>query len=237
MMYTNDMSPQMRKVALAALAVMALATLQASAQTSSQVILTWQASTLFPADYPGKAMPSPGTPVSVAALVIKNSKIVDTTGAMFTWYVDERFAAEGKGESQVTFTAARPASGFHFIRVEVNAGNETSLGSARIPVAAPKTVIDVPLPNRTAAPGAEVTLTANPFSFNIASINDLEFTWLVNGERREGEVGNLLSLRVGTPPPGSAATITTTVFAKNRNNQLEFSKTAAEIKIEPTPTP
>lgn len=197
-----------------------------------QAVLTWRANTFFPSDYPGKVVPSPGASVMVSAETLKGNLLADAPRATFTWYLDEHPFDEGVGLKEVMFTAARPAGGAHFVRVEVDDGSVTYLGSVRIPVAPPKIVVDIPAPFRTIAVGSEVTLSAIPLSFNVASLNNLEFTWIVSGERKNEIKGNSLTVKAGVPAPGGDSAISITAIAVNRSNQLESARASVELIVK-----
>lgn len=221
-----------RKYILTSVAIIGAFTLigvfSVSAQTAPSIVLTWKASSFFPSDYAGKTIPTPGAPVSVAALVLRNGRVVDVRQAVFTWYVDERFMQKGTGTDRFTFTATQSTNGSHFVRVEIALAEEELSGSVRIPTASPTVTIDASLPNRLALE-ENITIAAIPLFFNVSSINNLEFTWLVNGVRHEGGSQNRLTLNVAEVPVGITPVINVTVFSKNLLHTGEYAK--GEIQI------
>jgi len=195
-------------------------------------LLTWQADNLYPADYQGKALPSPGSPVTVAAALVESGHFVDSISVNFEWYVDERFTSDGKGANVLAFTAGNPSGGAHFIRVEGTTDKGVVFsGSARIPVAAPRLTIDAPFPRGAPWDDEGFLVSAIPLFWNVTSLANLEFTWLVNGRREEGSRESRITLRVPRDTAGRAVSVE--VYAQNRSNPSEYAKAAGAVMISP----
>ena len=201
------------------------------AQTPPQIILTWQANNFYPSDYPGKAVASPDSSVTVAAEVLLNSKLLDLSQADFTWLADDKIAGRGKNLKEVSFQTKKTAGDSVFVRVIIEIGEETLENSIRIPTERPVVVIDAPLPDRGIASGGAVTLRAMPYFFSVSSLEDLEFLWRVNDMERGGEGRNLITLNVGSPQTEGQRTIRITSSVQNKKNLFEFSNGKIELNV------
>ncbi len=197
-----------------------------------QVILTWQANNFYPADYVGKALVTPGTPVSVSVEYAENGKLVDLSRASIAWYVDENFVGSGAGKKEIVFISNGAAGGSHFVRVSILSGSETLDTSIRIPIVNPKTVIDAPFPNDTVPASSKISLSASPFFWNIPDIQGLQFTWQANGSQAQATGDTSLDLTVGTPRSASDQFLLLSLLTQNSTNPLEFSNDHAKLIIQ-----
>jgi len=205
--------------------------LVAGAQTPAQVLLTWRANNFYPADYQGRALATPKTPVSVAAEVLKNNKLVDVSKANFTWFVDEKLLTSGAGLKEVVFTVSKAPGDSHFVRVSIDLNGEVLGTATRVPVAKPLLVLEAPYPNALVKAGSRAVIEAIPYFFNIPALQNLVFSWQVgNGEQKESGSDNELVLNVGSPPAG-AETITIFGSVRNVNDLLEFASDRIRLII------
>lgn len=201
------------------------------AQILNPVIITWQADNFYPADYAGRALPSFGTPVTVTAEVLQNNKLLDVSQANFLWYVDENLVARGVGLKQMTFNAQAGSGGYDFVRVVVQAANNNSFeNSTRVYVTRPTVVLEGDFPNQTASAGSQILIQAIPYFFNITSLNDLNFSWLINNNQKQSGNDNQLLLTINNSDAGAPLTIN--VSAQNSKNQLEFGNGNLNLNIQ-----
>lgn len=201
-----------------------------NAQTPARVIFTWQANNFYPADFRGKALATPNTPVVVAVEVLRNGKFVDLSRATFTWYVDEKLLSRAEGLKEIVFTVKKMVGDSYFVRVNIQSENDVFEGSIRIPVSKPVVVLETPYPNQIVSAGSEAALEAIPYFFNVASFENFIFSWAIdNGPTKESGSDNRLVLNIGNAPPGNSIQITSAV--RNRNNLLEFATTRTRLII------
>ncbi len=194
----------------------------AQAQTSPQVILTWQANNFYPADYAGKAFATPKTPVSVSAEVLRNNRFVDISKADFTWLVDEKLVASGAGLKEMVFNVSKAPGDSHFVRVSIKLNNENFENALRVPVTKPVLVLEAAYPNALVRAGDKATVEAIPYFFNISSLQNLVFSWQVGeGNQQESGSDNKLVLNVGAATGAQSLTISGSV--RNANDLLEFA--------------
>ncbi|MDI6820617.1 MAG: hypothetical protein QMD65_00350 [Patescibacteria group bacterium] len=192
-----------------------------SSQTESQgeIIFTWQTKNFYPADFKGKSLPVQNSFVDISLELLKNSKLQDLSLADITWFLDEKVINRGTGNNETSFIVKKADSDSHFIRVAVKLGNDLHESSMRLYVSKPKIAITTnPFPNSFVPPGAELTLQAIPYFFNINNIQDLLFFWQINSEKTSGSSG----LTVSFPEELSENNILLTI--QNKTDILEIAK-------------
>ncbi len=200
------------------------------AQVASPLIITWEANNYFPADFTGKAMITPGTPVTAAVEMVQGSKLVNLSGAQVSWFINDTMVQSGSGLKSITFTANPDSNGLVTIRVQVQTSAGSFTGSTSILATAPFSVIDYPSTAKTMPAGGNVTLTAWPYFFNVDSLSQLTFTWQINGQTITSG-NNQLAVQVGTPQTGSQSMLPVTLTTQNSQNPLEFSKNISVFNI------
>ena len=154
----------------------------AAQNQADKVYITWKALNFYPAHFAGKALPTFGTPVTVAVEVTRNGVLLDLSQADITWELDGKFLSGGRNAKTARFTAAKGSGDTHFIRVSLVQNQEVLGSSLRIPVTSPTVVIGAPYPMGRGVGGA-MTLYALPFFFNISSLDEFAFSWLIDGKR------------------------------------------------------
>ncbi|KKU94495.1 MAG: hypothetical protein UY26_C0001G0047 [Candidatus Jorgensenbacteria bacterium GW2011_GWA1_48_13] len=194
----------------------------AGAQMPAQVLLTWQANNFYPADYQGKALATPKTPVSVSAEFLRNGKFLDISKSNFTWLVDEKLLSSGVGLKEVVFNVNKSPGDSHFMRVSINSNGEIFGSSVRVPVSKPILALEAAYPDALVRAGSRATVEAVPYFFNVSSLQNLVFSWQVgDGNQKESGSDNELVLNVGTPT--GVEPITIFGSARNVNDLLEFA--------------
>lgn len=178
-----------------------------SAQTFSNepnLIISWHPFNFYPADYYGKPIPSPGTPVLVSVEALQGGKLLDLSKASFSWEIDGKFLTSGVGIKEALFTSQQTSKNSQLVRVTVTSEGNRWEASIGIPVVRPLVVIDAPFPDRRVEGGTPVTLYALPFFFPVQQFEDLTFSWSVdNGEKIESSL-NDLSITVESAQGGEA---------------------------------
>ena len=155
-----------------------------NAQVSAPVMwLTWRAATYIPAEYNGRALPTPGSNVVVAIDVIHNGKPMDLSQETIYWYISGSYIAGGRGLARTAITIPDIISQNQIsIRVSLP---ETLGGLARtitIPVALPQTVITVLPPDPAANRDLSFDVQARPYFFTVNDPSQLNFNWTVNNQ-------------------------------------------------------
>jgi len=192
-----------------------------TAQTASQVLITWQAQSFVPAEYQGKILPAPNTAVKLGLELIIANKIQDLSKADILWYLDEKLLGRGEGLKQISFTANKGATNSHFVRALVNFNQQEYGGTADILIANPKVVIKIPSPADNSASLGENIFQAIPYFFNINNLQELIFVWSANGQTISNIGDEILKLEL-VPPIPSNQNLNIKVSAQNLKNDLEF---------------
>lgn len=203
----------------------------ASAQSqSSQVFITWETSNFYPAYFEGKALPTLNSPVTVSVEATRNGALLDLSQAEIMWEIDGSFMAGGRGVKQVIFTIRKGVGDTHFVRVSTRLNQEMFESSVRVPVTSPLVVIDAPYPDRSGS-GGGITLRALPFFFNMSSLSELSFSWLVDGVQTATESDNELAISGNNSL--TPRTFQVSLEANNRVNPQETARARGQFSITP----
>ena len=208
--------------------------LSAGAQTAPQreIILSWRALNFFPANFEGKALASPFSPVLVGVEAVENGKFVDISQMPVSWKLDNKFLQSGTGLKEVLFRVQKNKGDFHIVQVSIGKNGAGGEESILIPIAPQTIVVELPYQGNSISPNIENTIKAIPYFFNIQALNDLSFFWQVNNTKEGGNSNNTLILKTGTPQVKSQNTIEITASAQNNENPLEFAKTKVWINVK-----
>ncbi len=190
--------------------------------TNDQIILTWQANNFYPADFEGKAFPSPGSEVVVSLGVIKNGKLADLTSSSIAWSLDGNFMERGLGKQTFSFFAKKTSSGSETVRVSVENGNAPLEYSVNIPVVDPQVVVEIPYFENIVPSNTDITLRAVPYFFNVTSLNDLTFMWQIGGMVEKHEGDGSLSLHIEKPGVSGRPAIFIKTSVQNKNDVFEY---------------
>ena len=206
------------------------APIMAIGQTANPLIITWQANNYFPADYAGKALPTPNTVIVASVEMVSGGKLADITKAEIFWYANDELISHGTGVKTVSFPANAQGDGYETLRAEVKSGNSDFQGSARFQVVQPKIILALPNSGNFVIAGKQTLIQALPYFFNVDSLDNLKFFWTVNGQTT-GSGGNGITLNVGTPNPGDQNSVNVSVTAQNSDNLYEVGKSVFNIPI------
>ncbi len=213
-----------------ALGVAAKTNAQATGNNYSAII-TWRANDYYPSDFPGKALPTNGTTVSLSVIVLNNQKIQDASNLPILWYVDGNFMNGGVGQSQTNFTVTKTAGDSHVVSVQIGIGGQTISASTRIPVVDYKAVINAPYPAQAVNQNSTINLEIIPYFFNVTSFNNFLFSWNVNNlQSVTSTTDNTLSLQVGQV--GAAQNISINASVENSANAFEFAYGKTNLYVQ-----
>jgi hypothetical protein len=211
------------------LGVLGIASL-VTAQTASQVLITWQALSFAPAEYQGKILPSTGTNIKLGLELVTENKLQDLSKADILWYLDEKLLGRGQGLKENVFAAHKGATDSHFVRVVVNYKNQEFDGTVDIPIINPRVVIETSVPTSTSISLGKNIFQAVPYFFNISNIRELIFNWTINDQTIKGD--NLLELNLTAPPIPSNRNLNIKITAQNLNNNLEFGTKEINLNVQ-----
>lgn len=158
----------------------------AHAQTASSptFLITWKTTgSYIPSFYIGKALPTYGSKITASLeLVSPQGKILDLSGQIIYWYVNNVLVGGGAGVQQVTFPPIGDAPNIANLRVTLpNYNGAYLIHAINIPMVLPEAVIYAPYPNGQFTQNP-LTVQAIPYFFNIADPSGLSYAWSVNGQ-------------------------------------------------------
>lgn len=209
-----------------------LITSQAYAQTADQLIVTWRAENLYPADFVGKPMPTSGSPIQLSVEAVIAGKITNLASADISWFLDETLLERGVGLKTTHFTARSSATNNNFVRAQVKLGAKNLETTVRIPVKQVRVVIEIPTTDKTLPANSEIQISAVPYFFNIESLENLAFNWVINNNRQK-QIGNgELTLKIGEPQSGEQQRMTITANIQNLLNPLEVAQERGLFSIK-----
>lgn len=205
---------------------------QQNPATAAEVILTWHANNFYPSDFRGKPAVTENTPLRIAAEVVKKNKLVDTSRANFSWYVDGKVLQQGVGLKEILFTVTASEKSSHFLRVVIKNGLDSYERATSIPIEAHETVIETPFPGNLITHGSQIALRAVPYFFNISSITDLLFFWSINDNQPENNSNaNQITISVGTPTTQDQSALSVDLKTTNQKNPLEYARKRISLTI------
>ena len=194
------------------------------AQTSDYLIVTWRAENLYPADFAGRAMPTPGSPVQVSAETILGGKLTNSGLAEISWFLDGALLEKGVGTKTVRFTARGNTANSHFLRVQVKVAGKNLEESVRVPVKQVKVAMEIPAINKVLPSNSELQLSAVPYFFNASSLENLVFNWIINNTRQKETGNGSLTLNIGQPQSSTQQKMTIIANVQNLLNPLEVAQ-------------
>lgn len=208
----------------------------ASAQSSPQFLVSWQAQSYVPSWYSGKVFPTQGSAVEITFEVLNNGKIVNISGNKVRWYINDKLIKnenDGLGIKSLK-TYATGYAGFDLEARIVIPDYPTGVldTTIRIPIVRPEVVIEAPYPDNKVSSGSNL-FEALPFFFNVKNLSELSFEWTFNGKKSEqpAEDQQIFNLNINPQiASGSIGNILVTV--KNSLKELEFASKSLQIIIK-----
>jgi len=207
---------------------------------SYDIAMTWYADTYVPPEYPGKAMPSRESRVTVTA--IPNIKGYEAKDLLYTWYLDaESRVRSVLGEQEFSFIVTKNTDSLSVL-VEVSnlSGSVLVEKAILIPIVRPSVVIyhknseketETALSEISILPGGSVNLTAKPFNFQAKRIADFDYLWKFIGKevRSKKTKPNILTLAI--PKNSFFGNRELTVNVSNRKIFKEIAASVLTVKI------
>lgn len=207
-------------------------TLTRAPQIPPQILLTWSAANFYPTTYHGRALPTPGTPITVSVALLQNGTFSDLSNTQIAWYKNEEKMDSGTGLTQITFQPETGEVGNNFVRAELTLGTSTIDQSVLVPVVNPSVAIEIPYPGASVDANSDVTLRATPFFFNISSLQDLLFYWQVGDVKKDMGSNNSISVKVGNPFSGDQKRIPVSSYIQDKKDMTNIIKTDSYLYIK-----
>lgn len=183
---------------------------------------SWQAETLTPQMFAGKALPIEGSTVNASFELLRGGKPVDLTKNTVRWIVNGSVAREDLGTKSISFVNKLFSGNVISVQVIVLglSGRDYSYAGT-IPIVSPEITIRSPHDkDRVAA--RVLNLEGLPYFFNARALSELQFGWTVNGIAPAGTAAepNKITIDIpdGTP---SRSSIRVSAEAKSLKSRLE----------------
>jgi len=156
----------------------------------AEVILTWSTNTYTPLNYHGKALPSPGSVIEVAADIIPKS--INPQELDYRWFLDRNFEknASGLGKETLKFTDKGIIGKIYSIRLEVvnQTGSIIASASQEIKTIKPEIFLETEAllldsSKYLVLANQETIFKIQPYFFNIKTLSELDYQWILNGTK------------------------------------------------------
>jgi len=208
--------------------------------------LIWSADTYVPYEYQGRALPSPGSKITVQAIV---TAIGDTTNLKYSWFIENIFQSSKSGYGRTTFSfyASQRPNGYQTIKVQVFNEDRTIFDeiSIEIPIVQPEVVIhsyqnhsifsDQTVKTSNISSGKNFFFTAKPYFFSINKLTDLSFQWkFANQEPLISSAYNANVLNLAIQGKNDEKVIENSLWLNvvNKNNPQQKAMQTIRISIQ-----
>lgn len=153
---------------------------QAPATPSSDLMVSWRSNALSPEGYAGKVASPVGGSVLLLVEALVNGRPADLRNYEVRWFINDDLYQSGPGLFSTTFRVSEFSDDYIDVRVQiVGAPFSATEATMVVPFAKPSVVIEAP--GGSFLRSGENYFRATPYSFNVASADDLLYTWTING--------------------------------------------------------
>lgn len=202
------------------------------AQSAPTFMTTWKASTYVPIGYLGKALPTPGSTITVSFELLDGGRPADVSNTVVQWRVNEDILKTGRGIK--TFSYSIP---------EENT-NEALTVSIVTPYRGVERTTEITIPVvrpeiRIADTGTNNILTAGKhllrglfYFFAVPDVRDLSIIWKANGQETSGQPADPTSLELDTSFLAPGQTINLSVSASEPRNIINTVKFTKQLIIQ-----
>lgn len=186
----------------------------AQAQVKPEFMVNWKTNNYAPANYQGKKLPTRNTKVDLSFELVDGGRLASLASNQVRWFVGNKLQKSGLGLKNFSFVVSPIAGDSESISIVVMNYRGADLRKVmEIPVVNPEVVIISPSPTN---------FHALPYFFNINSINQLDFKWLVNNIEAKGEGivtrPDILNLNFGS---GAIGKVNLNLLVRNLLDPLE----------------
>ena len=209
----------------------------------TDIVLTWSTNTYVPLNYQGKALPIKGSVVKVTANI--NSSEFNPQELIYDWFLDDDIqkSDSGQGKQVFQFNIDKSSAKKHLIRVKIENIEGVLLGTSSYLVIMPQNpeiVLEANIfsknPNKEyqISGEQEVKFIAKPYFFNIKNIDELDYSWSLNGKigsQISNDNPNVFTLKVGQIEQAFEQDLM--VQVKNKNNPSEKAQFTVKITFIP----
>jgi hypothetical protein len=212
----------------------------------SAVNLVWEAKTLVPPLYRGKALYSAGSRLTVMAFptIVANGSTISSNNLSFQWSRggEPDTAASGLGRDTFSFSGDQLRVSERVDVIVELGGVAVGQASITIPATSPQIMFyardplrgvlyEQALPTALSLGSPEITLRAEPYFFSSESVgNSLLYTWKLNGRETTGPdvSSGVLTLRQSGAGAGEAS-VSAAIQNTDTNKFLQSAQAALRI--------
>jgi len=210
----------------------------------TSVTLTWSTNTYVPINYQGKALPSRGSIIEVVANI--NSGDLNPKELFYNWFLDDHIQKGNSGQGRQVFKFNIGERNIkRSVKVDISNAEKTfSVSSSYLMLKPqePEIVLETTsvstfsgLTQEYKVGSDQTTIfTAQPYFFNIDSINDLKYRWTLAGniaEQDSNKNPNIFTLKIGKLVKSIKQKLN--LWVDNINYPLQRTQTTAEINFIP----
>lgn len=168
--------------------------------TVSDLDVLYSADTYVPYFYKGNALPSPQSEISVAAIphFLFNGKKINRENLLFKWYLNEEFEKEGWGKDSFSFKTGIFNGEDYEVKVKVSSEKKTFEQEKTIIIKTSRPEIyfyeynnldnikyQKSISEFNLSAGEKISFIAEPFFTPKNSVNRIDYSWKVNGDKTE----------------------------------------------------
>jgi len=221
-------------------------------QTSEiNITLTWSTDTYVPLDYPGKALPTRGSTIEVAANVDWPAKAqkINPHELVYNWFLDDHIqkADSGQGKQTFQFNIGDSLTRRRLVKAKIENTEGILIASTpsylSIKPHQPEIILEAKIPSLEPlnsipkyqiSSNQEIEFAAKPYFFNIKDKDELNYHWNLAGEEASQispDNPNVFILKIGQISQSIKQELA--VGVENRNNPLQKSQMTAAIILVP----
>jgi len=200
----------------------------------TNVTLTWSTNTYVPINYQGKALPSRGSIIEVAANI--NSTDLNPKELLYNWFLDDHIQKGNSGQGRQVFKFNIGERNIkRSVKVDISNAEKTfSVSSSYLILTPQEPEIVLETKAWTLTSDQTAVFTAQPYFFNIDSINDLKYKWTLAGsiaEQDDNRNPNVFTLKIGKLVKSIKQKLN--LWVDNIDYPLQRTQTTAEINFIP----
>lgn len=202
---------------------------------NAEIISSWEAYNLYPANYEGKAFATPGSNIHISLIFIKNGKIINDFSKSvksIKWYLDGTFMGDNENSPEIIFQVENSPGNPHLIKIIANVDNETISHFIEIPVIQRQVVIESKIKSNIVSPNTSLIFSAVPYFFTVNSIEKINFGWAIQNNKIESEKSNTLLVQFGEPKTESQKSIKISSLVNQKEGFLEQIVGDINLRIE-----
>lgn len=146
-----------------------------------EFLITWKTNTYVPKSFLNKVLPTDASLVNISFELVDRGKLINLSDSEIYWYLNDELIKGGLGIQEASFRAR--GVGSQNLRIKIpNYKGGLLMKNIIIPSVEPEVAIIAPYyQNKFQALGLKID--AQPYFFNVTDLNELQFSWQINGQK------------------------------------------------------